>query len=123
VVSLRQRQLKGSLTDAVQLNHGWNAEQQVKFLPLRFCVRPHPLGTVFTSLAGCVRLVAIRVSSVFHPCLKNPSGSDGRGHFILLAVHRNAITTNTKNGDAEVFASTIASGARSHTEEAGDAAI
>lgn len=95
----------------------------MEILPLRFCVRPHPLGAVFTALAECVRLVPMRVSSVFHQWLKNPSRSDGRGHFILLAVHGNAITPNTKNGDAKVFASTIASGARSHTEEAGDAAV
>jgi hypothetical protein len=44
-------------------------------------------------------------------------------HLVLLAVHGNAITTNAKNGAAKVFGSTFESMTRSHTEEAGSAAV
>ncbi len=47
------------------LNHGWNMEQ-----PQRFCVSHTFWGDAFTFIAGGVRLVSIRVSSVFHPWLK-----------------------------------------------------
>ena len=39
-----------------------------------FRLSHHRLVAAFTSIAGCVRLVPIRVSSVFHPWLKNASG-------------------------------------------------
>ncbi len=67
----------------------------------------------------------VSLPSVFHLCpvAKESFRHRRSWHLVLLAVHGNAITTNAKNGAAKVFGSTFESMTRSHTEEAGEAAV